>query len=546
MADSTAPEKLNGDGTTSTPDSNSSPSGEKAVVNGTDQNEVADHVGDLTLSQAEYKHIIRKLDWAIIPYCTLLYLLSFLDRVNIGQAAVAGLRGDLRIAKGNGYAIALSVFFIGYIIVEVPSNLILKAVKPHRWIPIIMIAWSIVMTLMGLVRSAGGLQAARFFLGIAEGGLFPGINFMLTCWYARKQQSLRIGIFFSGATLAGAFGGVLAYGLKYIPFPAWKSFGDLPHQKNVPTPGGWRWIFIIEGLITFCAALPAWWLLVDFPADDNKILNRRETAKWNHFLASSQGVTNANVPFSWGQVGRAFADYRTYLYAIMYISIAEPLYSLALFTPTIIADLNFSGASANLLSVPPYVLGAITTIATAFIADRIILRGPFILFWTCFVLAGYGILISNASAGVKYFAIFLTVAGTSPNIALAISYVGANFGPLYVRATVMGFFFTIGNSSGLISSNIYPTKEAPRFVKGHAINLGFAGLTMVMTSLIMWSNWRRNKARDAISFAHPDGRDVDPSLLDHPDEQKRWGYEGMTKDQLLALGDAHRGFRYVI
>ena len=64
---------------------------------------------------------------------------------------------------------------------------------------------------------------------------------MLTCWYARRQQSLRIGIFFSGATLAGAFGGVLAYGLKYIPFPSWKSFGDLPHQKLVPTPGGWRW-----------------------------------------------------------------------------------------------------------------------------------------------------------------------------------------------------------------------------------------------------------------------------------------------------------------
>lgn len=132
---------------------------------------------DLEMTPEEYKHILHIIDWAILPYCTLLYLLSFLDRVNIGQAAVAGLRTDLHITTGNAYQIALSVFFIGYIVVEVPSNLILKAVKPHRWIPMIMIVWGIVMTLMGLVQNAAGLQAARFFLGIAEGGLFPGINF---------------------------------------------------------------------------------------------------------------------------------------------------------------------------------------------------------------------------------------------------------------------------------------------------------------------------------------------------------------------------------
>lgn len=305
-------------------------------------------------------------------------------------------------------------------------------------------------------------------------------------------------------------------------------------------------IFIIEGLATLLAAIPGWWLLVDFPADDNKILTKSQTRKWNHFLAKSQGVTNADIPFSWGQVGQAFKDYRTYMYAIMYISIAEPLYSLALFTPTIVAALDFSGASANLLSVPPYVLGCITTIATAFIADRVNFRGPFILFWACFVIAGYSILISDVAPGVKYFGIFLTVAGVSPNIAMAISFVGANFGPLYVRATVMGFFFTIGNSAGLISSNIYPTAESPRFRKGHAINLGFAGLTFVMASLIMFINWRSNRAREAISHAHPDGRDVDPARLDSEGEKGRWGYQGLTREELLRLGDQHKGFRYII
>lgn len=148
----------------SSPDSGDSPvqEHEKVIVN--------DEVTELTMTESEYKHILRKLDWAIIPYCSLLYLLSFLDRVNIGQAAVAGLKTDLGIAKGNAYQIALSVFFIGYIVVEVPSNLILKAVKPHRWIPIIMIVWGITMTLMGLVTSGHGLQAARFFLYVSITG----------------------------------------------------------------------------------------------------------------------------------------------------------------------------------------------------------------------------------------------------------------------------------------------------------------------------------------------------------------------------------------
>lgn len=208
------------------------------------------------------------------------------------------------------------------------------------------------MTFMGLVTSAGGLQVARWFLGMAEGALYPGINFLLTTWYPRSRIALRVGIFFSGATLAGAFGGILGYGLKYIPFPAHDSFGSFKGVMGGQA-GGWRWIFILEGIITVLCALPGPWLIVDFPGDKNKILTDSQTKKWNHHLSISQGVSNADIPFSKKQVKDAFTDYKMYLYAIMYISIAMPLYSLALFTPTIIAALDFSGASANLLSVPP-------------------------------------------------------------------------------------------------------------------------------------------------------------------------------------------------
>jgi hypothetical protein len=98
----------------------------------------------------------------------------------------------------------------------------------------------------------------------------------------------------------------------------------------------------------------------------------------------------------------------------------------------------------------------------------------------------------------------------------------------------------------LYSSNIYPTTEAPRFIKGHAINLGFASLTFIMTAAIMYVNWRENRARDAISPAHADGGDVDPARLNDEEEKARWGYQDLSHDELLRLGDKHKAFRYII
>lgn len=119
------------------------------------------------------KKLLRKLDLHLIPTMTLLYLLSYLDRVNIGQAKIDGLLESIKLTDAQ-YNACLSVFFATYVIFEIPSNLILKKLRPSRWIPMIMIAWGTVMTLMGLVNSYGSLLACRLLLGAAESGLFPG------------------------------------------------------------------------------------------------------------------------------------------------------------------------------------------------------------------------------------------------------------------------------------------------------------------------------------------------------------------------------------
>lgn len=138
--------------------------------------------GDVQIESAGWdesatKRLIRKIDITLIPFLALLYLLSFLDRTNIGNARLDSLEEDLNIEGGLQYNDALAIFFPFYVAAEIPSNMAMKRWRPSIWIPSIMVAWAICTTLMGIVTNYAGLMACRSALGIAEGGLFPGITY---------------------------------------------------------------------------------------------------------------------------------------------------------------------------------------------------------------------------------------------------------------------------------------------------------------------------------------------------------------------------------
>lgn len=181
--------------------------------------------------QAE-KRLVRKIDKYIVPMVMMTYLLCFLDRTNIGNARLFGLEEDLKL-HGDQYQIAVAVLFIPYVLVEVPSNMLLKKFTPSKWLATITVSWGIVSTMMGIVQSFGGLIACRLLLGLLEGGLFPGLTVYLTMFYTKQELALRIGYLFVSSALAGACGGLLAYGIGFADGTAGLS--------------GWRWVFILEG-----------------------------------------------------------------------------------------------------------------------------------------------------------------------------------------------------------------------------------------------------------------------------------------------------------
>jgi MFS family permease len=177
--------------------------------------------------------------------------LCYLDRTNVGNARLVGLEKDLKM-KGLDYNIALAIFFPFYVVAEIPSNIMLKRTRPSIWFTFIMVCWGLTMLSMGFVYNFSGLLACRIFLGIAEGGLFPGVSYFITMWYRRTECGLRLALFFSAATLAGAFGGLLARAISQM--------------SGIGGRAGWSWIFILEGLMTLVVGSFSYWVINDYPS----------------------------------------------------------------------------------------------------------------------------------------------------------------------------------------------------------------------------------------------------------------------------------------
>ncbi|KAG6840574.1 hypothetical protein C0991_005763 [Blastosporella zonata] len=215
---------------------------------------------DVDVSGVDEKKLLRKIDLALIPWLSLLYLLSFLDRTSIGNAKLYNLETDLHITDMQ-YLLALTIFFISYALFEVPSNIFLKRLRPSIWLSFLMLGWGVMMTLQGVVHNFGGLMGMRWMLGLFEAGLFPGVNYYLSCWYKRSEFGIRAAIFFSAASVSGAFGGLLAAAISKM-----EGVGGKP---------AWAWIFILEGLVTVIAGILSFWIIQDFP-DTAKFLSEAE------------------------------------------------------------------------------------------------------------------------------------------------------------------------------------------------------------------------------------------------------------------------------
>ncbi|KAJ9480006.1 putative High-affinity nicotinic acid transporter (putative) [Pseudozyma hubeiensis] len=447
----------------------------------------ADAVASTVEDPKETARLIRKLDWHVLPICSVLYLFSFLDRTAIGNARVLGMETGLKLT-GNQYAAALSVFFGLYCLLEVPSNLILKKIGAKKWIPIIVIAWGIVMLLTGTSTNFAALFSWRLLLGAAEAGLFPGITYYLTVLYPRKSIQLRVGLFFSAATIAGAFGGLLAFGLAKV---------------RVGATEGWQWIFFVEGALTILVGVIAYFVLFD-GIEKAPFLTESEKVYMSDRVHFDGNDIPMNDEFAWKFVWAGLKDWKTLFTLICYVTTITPLYSTALTLPTILkTSLKYNSIDANLYTVPVYTVAAATVVVFAYFADRTGIRFPFICLGTLISGIGWGLSLAygRTNPRVAYGAQFISAAGSYAAFPGVVASLTQTVGGKTKRSVCIAIIVGFGGLAGTISSNIFPKKQAPYFHRAHYINIGMNATAFVsalsFAGLLKLANIRKQKKIDS-------------------------------------------------
>ncbi|KAH9062460.1 MFS general substrate transporter [Lactarius vividus] len=448
-------------------------------------------VGDVAKTR-----IWRKLDFHILPPVVLLYLLSFLDRTNIGK--IAGMGTDLHLT-GFRYNIAAAVFFIPYCVVEVPANILLRVFRPSKWLPSLMLAWGTVTTLTCLVKSYRGLVILRAFLGLAEGGVFPGVTYYVSLWYPRQMLAKRVSFFTSAASIAGAFSGILTYGIEHLD-----GKGGLR---------GWQWIFLIEGLLTIVVALCAYFFVHDYPETARFLTEDEKQLIMQTLVDDSKGqATHFSAVFIW----QALADWKTYVQSLNFMCIAITVYVIALFTPTIVYGLGFSAANAQLLSAPPFVCGSVLSVVVGIYSDRVNLRGPFLVAGAIVSLVAYIIAYTTSAPGPGYVAAVIAASGSIPLVPISLVWAGGNSGGNMKRAVVLAIVIGLGNLGGICSSFIY--YQPPRFHKGHGTVMGCLGTSIVCSCVLMWTYKRLNKEKEELCIREGINESMKGMYRDHADK----------------------------
>ncbi|KAK0445887.1 major facilitator superfamily domain-containing protein [Armillaria borealis] len=420
----------------------------------------------IELDVVSARRVWLKLDLLLLPVIAMFHFLSFLDRTNIGNARIAGLQRDLQMTNKQ-YSIALTVTYVTNLATELPSNLLLRVIGPNYLLPTLMTIWGVITVLQGVVTSYGGLLACRFFLGVFEGGVFPGLVLYLTYFYPRSKMTTRIVAFFASATLSGAFSGILAYGII--------------RMDGVGGRAGWRWIFILEGAFTV-----AWGLMSYFLMPRDAMAARFLRPAEREYVAS-QVAESGGERFEWREVRKAFVAPHVWIISVVFFFAGAVLFGLAFFTPSIVQSLGYTAARSQLMSVPPFATAFALSVVTAYLCDRFPVRGLVCIVTSIITLIGFIIFLTSSSAHIRYGSLFLSIPGvyaTTPTLA---SWNSTNSAPHVRRATAIAIAFILSSVGGILSTWLMGSlSTAPKYVLGTKVMVAFSGGMAVGSALCLW------------------------------------------------------------
>ncbi|KAI0004785.1 MFS general substrate transporter [Xylariaceae sp. FL0662B] len=399
-------------------------------------------------SEDEAKKILWHIDRRLVTTVGFMYCISLMDRTNLSAASIAGMTKELKLV-GNQYSVVTLVFFVTYIIFQPPSTVIIRKIGPRIHLSFITVAWGAVMIGFGFAPSFQVLAVLRVILGIFEAGFFPSCIYLLSTWYTRYEVGRRFSFFYVIGCVASACSGILAFGLM-----------QLHGQANL---SGWRWIFILEGVITCLLGIAGYWLLVDFPDSDRKswgFLNDSQRAWVVQRVNKDRG--DAALPkFELKKFLGAGRDPKIWAYALIGFCSTTITYALAYFMPIILHEnLGFDVGAAQCLVAPPYVFAGFYMYAMGWLGDRCRFRGPIIIGNMVLCLIGLPILGWHPDDKVRYFGIFLVTAGANCNVPSSVAYQANNIRGQWKRAFTSATWVGFGGIGGIAGSLIFRSQDA--------------------------------------------------------------------------------------
>ena len=302
-------------------------------------------LADRDVANAAY----AKVTWRLIPFLFLCYVFAYLDRVNVGFAKLQML-SDLKFSE-TIYGLGAGIFFIGYFLMEVPSNLALHRFGARKWIARIMISWGVISAAMIFVKTPTMFYILRFFLGVAEAGFFPGIILYLTYWYPASRRSKITALFMTGIPIAGVVGG---------PLSGW----ILQRFHNVNGMPGWQWLFLLEAIPSLVTGVVTFFYLND-KIRDAKWLSIEEKALLERGLANESGKIEVH------NAGGAFKSSRVWVLCACYFGIIMGLYGISFWLPSLIKASGVTDElNIGLLTMIPYGFAAIGMVMIGRSSDR--------------------------------------------------------------------------------------------------------------------------------------------------------------------------------
>ncbi|CAG8461799.1 4483_t:CDS:2 [Cetraspora pellucida] len=394
------------------------------------------------ITNAKEKELVKKIDLRIIPLVMILNILSFLDRVNIGNAKLANLEHDLNL---------IVAFYFHGLCLFIDS--------------ILTTSWGSVVIAMAFVKNYSQLMATRFLLGVFEAGLYSGIIFYLTKWYKKSERSYRISFFVAGGVMAGAFNGLVAFSISSLN----GKFGL----------NGWQWIFLTEGVITVIVAFFCYFLISDYAEtaiwltdDERKLAIERLQLDMGHTYATHLDKH---------QIILAFKDLKVYIFMFINSCLLVTMYSFSFFIPTIVNGMGFDSVISQLLSTPPFIIGCISSLLIAKLSDNYRIRSPYLIFGLLISIIGYSFLIiHNASVACdskRAVGCAMVIAWGNLGGVLSSQIYRPSDAPAYITGHIIALsllifavILSIIQYSYLNSMNKYKLKDPKRFLKGSNVD----------------------------------------------------------------------------